>query len=234
MNLAFFLKVRSPFKILTSILLVFSVFACQSEKQPAQNRNDITNETAETDNRNAILFFGDSITAGLGVDLEQAFPFLIQAKIDSLGANYRVINGGNSGETSSGGLRRIDWMLRDTVDVFIYELGANDGLRGIDLDITRSNSETILQTVIGKYPNVKLLVAGGMLPPNLGSDYTTEFAEIYPALAEKFDAQLIPFILENVAGISELNQSDGIHPTPEGHKIISNTVWTYLAPLLDY
>jgi len=193
--------------------------------------NSIT-EPKEASTKN-ILFFGDSITAGHGLNPEDAFPALIQAKIDSLGLNYHVTNGGLSGDTSSGGLRRIDWMLKEKVDVFVFELGANDGLRGLDLTLTEKNSEAILSKVQEKYPDAQIVVAGMLIPPNLGAPYTEAFRTIFPNLATKFNATLIPFILEDVAGIQDLNQSDGIHPTEKGHKIISNTVWEYLEPLLN-
>ncbi|SHF41660.1 acyl-CoA thioesterase-1 [Fodinibius roseus] len=179
-----------------------------------------------------ILFFGDSITAGHGIDKQEAFPALIQQKIDSLGWNFQAINGGLSGETSSGGLRRIDWMLRQPVSVFVLELGGNDGLRGIDPEVTKRNLQMIMNKVRAKYPDAAIVLAGMQVPPNLGSDYTGAFREIYPALAEQNKAELIPFLLEGVGGNDELNQSDGIHPTAEGHKVVAKNVWEVLKPIL--
>jgi acyl-CoA thioesterase-1 len=179
-----------------------------------------------------ILFFGDSITAGNGIDQENAFPAIIQQKIDSLGWNFEVVNGGLSGETSAGGLRRIDWMLRQPVDVFVLELGGNDGLRGIDPATTKKNLQKIIDKVKQKYPGAKIILAGMQVPPNLGSRYTEQFKEIYPELARKNNVALIPFLLEGVGGNPELNQSDGIHPTIEGHKVIAETVWEVLKPIL--
>jgi len=175
-----------------------------------------------------ILFFGDSITAGYGVGKDQAFPALIQEKIDSLGLNYEVINGGLSGETSAGGLRRIDWMLQREIDIMILELGGNDGLRGIDLETTKENLQKIIDKTQQKYPQVKIILAGMQVPPNLGTDYTKQFRSIYPELARQNNLPLIPFILEGVGGVEELNLPDGIHPTAEGHKIIAETVWNEL------
>lgn len=184
------------------------------------------------DNPNRILFFGDSITAGHGIDKNEAFPALIQQRIDSLGWNYKVVNGGLSGETSAGGLRRIDWMLRQPVDVFVLELGGNDGLRGVDLSTTKDNLQKIIDKVREKYPEATIVLAGMQVPPNLGQEYTEEFCEMYPELAEENDIELVPFLLEGVGGNKELNQSDGIHPTAEGHKVLAENVWEVLKPIL--
>lgn len=185
------------------------------------------------DNPSRILIFGDSITAGHGIDEENAYPSYIQQKIDSLGWSFNVINGGLSGETSSGGLRRIDWMLREPVSVFILELGGNDGLRGIDPEVTKSNLQEIIDKVENQYPDAVIILAGMQVPPNLGSDYTEEFMQIYPDLAKENDVELIPFLLEGVGGNEELNQSDGIHPTAEGHKVVAQNAWEVLKPILQ-
>jgi len=179
-----------------------------------------------------VLFFGDSITAGYGVGEGHAFPALIEHKIDSLGWNVEVINAGLSGETSAGGLRRIDWLMRRAVDVLVLELGANDGLRGIDPASTRNNLQQIMDKVKAKNPAVKIILAGMQVPPNLGQDYTQLFRDIYPELARENNAKLIPFVLEGVAGKPELNQADGIHPTVEGHRIVAQNVWEVLKPVL--
>ncbi len=179
-----------------------------------------------------VLIFGDSITAGFGIEPQQAFPALIQERIDSLGLNYNVINAGLSGETSAGGLRRIDWVLQRTVDVMILELGGNDALRGIDLSSTKDNLQKIINKVQTKYPEAKIVIAGMQVPPNLGTDYTQQFASIFPALAEENELLLIPFLLEKVGGSPELNQSDGIHPTAKGHALVAKTVWEYLYPIV--
>jgi len=180
-----------------------------------------------------ILFFGDSITAGYGIDTENAFPALIQQKIDSLNWNYKAVNAGLSGETSAGGLRRIDWMLRQPVSVFVLELGGNDGLRGIDLDATKNNLQEIINKVEAKYPDAKIIITGMQVPPNLGPEYTKKFKEMYPELAEKNDTSLIPYFLDDLGGDSELMQSDGIHPTAKGHQKLAAKTWDTLKPMLQ-
>ena len=180
-----------------------------------------------------ILFFGDSITAGYSIDTKEAFPALIQQKIDSVGWDFKTVNAGLSGETSAGGLRRVDWMLRQPVSVFVLELGGNDGLRGIDLDVTKENLQKIIDKVEAKYPEAKIVVAGMQVPPNLGPEYTEKFKEMYPALAENNDAELIPFVLDGVGRNPKLMQNDGIHPNAKGHKVVAETVWDTLKPILQ-
>lgn len=182
--------------------------------------------------KKSILFFGNSLTAGYGLDPGLAFPNLIQQKIDENMGNYTVINAGLSGETSAGGVGRIDWVLNQPVDIFILELGANDGLRGLPLESTHKNLQGIIDKVKKKYPKVKIVLAGMMVPPNMGEDYSTNFLKIYPDLAEKNNAAYIPFLLDGVAGNPELNLADGIHPNVEGQKIVAENVWKVLKPLL--
>lgn len=184
------------------------------------------------ENQKVILFFGNSLTAGMGLDSNQAFPALIQEKIDETGKSYRVVNAGLSGETSAGGLNRIDWVLKQKVDIFVLELGANDGLRGLPLESTRDNLQGIIDKVKAKYPQVKIIVAGMMVPPNMGEDYSDEFVKIYPDLADGNGGKLIPFLLEGVAGDPNLNLPDGIHPNVEGQKIVAENVWKVLKPML--
>lgn len=179
-----------------------------------------------------ILFFGDSLTAGYGIDPDLAYPTLIQKRIEAAGIPASVTVGAVSGDTSAGGLRRINWMLRQPVDIFVLALGANDGLRGVDPDATRQNLQAIVDKVKGKYPQAKVVIAGMRMPPSLGQDYTTRFAAIYPVLAESNQATLIPFLLEGVGGSVELNLADRIHPNPKGHKILAETVWSAIKPLL--
>ncbi|HPI79180.1 MAG TPA: arylesterase [Cyclobacteriaceae bacterium] len=179
-----------------------------------------------------ILFFGDSITAGYGLSPEDAFPAHVEAMLVKKGMDVKVVNAGLSGETSAGGLSRIDWVLRQPIDVFILELGANDGLRGLPLGQTRANLQAIIDKVKAKNPKVRIVLAGMMVPPNLGEEYTTEFKEIYPRLARKNNASLIPFLLEGVAGDGQLNLADGIHPNVAGHKIVARTVLKTIEPLL--
>lgn len=180
-----------------------------------------------------ILFLGNSLTAGYGLTADEAFPALIQQKLDSAGYHYRVFNAGVSGETSAGGARRIDWLLRQPIAVLVLELGANDALRGQDLRATRANLQTIIDRTRARYPDVKIVIAGMQAPPNLGPRYTEEFRQLFIDLARENDATLIPFLLEGVGGVPELNQVDGIHPTAEGHRIIADNVWKVLERVLE-
>lgn len=179
---------------------------------------------AQTSKQKTILFFGDSLTAGYGLSPEEAFPALIEKQLNKPGPRVRVVNAGLSGETSAGGLSRIDWVLRQPIDIFVLELGANDGLRGLPLKQTAANLQAIIDKVRAKQPNVKIVMAGMMVPPNLGQAYTEEFRNIYPSIARKNDAVLIPFLLDGVAGDEKLNQADGIHPNAEGHRIIAKNL----------
>jgi acyl-CoA thioesterase-1 len=179
-----------------------------------------------------VLFFGDSLTAGYGLSVEEAFPALIEKKLNEKGKPAKVINAGLSGETSAGGLSRIDWVLRQPVDVFVLELGANDGLRGLPVEQTQKNLQAIVDKVKAKYPKVKIVIAGMMVPPNMGPDYTAKFRKVFPELAKRNSATLIPFLLQDVAGNEKLNQSDGIHPNVQGHKIVADNVYKIIHPLL--
>jgi acyl-CoA thioesterase-1 len=179
-----------------------------------------------------ILFFGDSLTAGYGLSVEEAFPNLVEKQLLKKGVQVKVVNAGLSGETSAGGLTRIDWILRQPVDILVLELGANDGLRGLPLDQTNKNLQGIIDKVKTKYPQCQLVLAGMMVPPNLGKAYTDQFKNIYPNLAKKNKAVLVPFLLEGVAGDEKLNLPDGIHPNVEGHQIVANNLVKILEPLL--
>jgi len=217
--------------IIVAIIILLS--ACNNNKKPvANNQNNIPTENTTNTKKKTIVFFGNSLTAGYGLSPEQAFPALIQKKIDSIGLPYNVVNAGVSGETSSGGKNRIDWILREPVDIFVLELGANDGLRGTPLSETKKNLQDIIDRVKAKYPEAKLIFAGMEIPPNMGQAYTTEFRNIYTDLAAKNMMTLIPFLLEGVGGEPELNQADGIHPTAEGHLIVADNVWKELQKLL--
>jgi acyl-CoA thioesterase I len=183
--------------------------------------------------RGTILFYGDSLTAGYGLDdsIAASFPGRIQEKIDAAGLPYRVINAGLSGETSAGGLRRIDWILRQSIDIFVLELGGNDGLRGLPVATLRHNLSRILDRVRAKNPQTQLVIAGMQMPRSMGS-YADEFAAVFPELADEYDAILIPSLLEGVGGVPEMNLPDGVHPTAEGHRRLAKNVWQYLKPLL--
>lgn len=179
-----------------------------------------------------ILFYGDSITAGYGIGTELAFPKLIEDRLLADGYEVDVVNGGLSGETTAGGLTRIDWMLNRKYDVFILELGGNDGLRGLPVEETRSNLRKIIERVRAKNPDTKIVVAGMMVPPNMGPDYSDEFKEVFKDVATSDNAVLIPFLLEDVGGIEKLNQPDGIHPNAEGHRIIAKNIYPVIKELL--
>lgn len=179
-----------------------------------------------------MLFLGTSLTAGQGVSEDEAFPALIQRKIDSAGLRFRVVNAGVSGETSAGGLRRLGWLLRQPVDVLVLELGANDGLRGQDVDSLEANLQAIIDRTKAADPGVAIVIAGMEAPPNMGAAFTSRFRAVFPRLARVNRAALIPFLLDGVGGVPALNQADGIHPTVDGHRIIAETVWRVLEPVL--
>ena len=179
-----------------------------------------------------ILFLGDSITAGYGLEPTQAYPALIQNKIHAKRWPFKVINAGQSGDTTAGGLGRMDWLLKNHIDVLILELGGNDGLRGLPAETTRKNLQAIIDRSREKYPDVKIILAGMRVPPNMGRDYANQFNGIFADLAKKNKAALIPFVLESVGGIPALNLADGIHPTAKGHEIVAANVWKVLEPIL--
>ena len=219
-------------------LFFMLLLSCGSDTSKKENKIENTPNKSEVENKQnsskkTILFFGDSLTAGYGLDdVNEAYPALIQTYIDSLSLNYTVINSGVSGETTAGGKGRINWVLNQKIDVFVLELGANDGLRGVPLKETRENLQAIIDAVLAKNATTKIILAGMQLPPNMGEDYTAEFKTIFPELAKKNKLDLIPFLLKNVGGIPELNQADGIHPTVEGHKILAKNVWTVLESVI--
>lgn len=230
--------VKKIFLKLCYFSLLFLLISCKTEstKKNETQVNAVNKKEANTTDKEItkkIVFFGDSLTAGYGLDdVNDAFPGLIQQNIDSLNLSYTVVNSGISGETTAGGKGRIDWVLNQKPDIFILELGANDGLRGVPLSETKENLQAIIDAVKQKYPSTRIVLAGMQIPPNMGQEYTSEFKNIFPELAKKNNLSLIPFLLENVGGIAELNQSDGIHPTEEGHKILAKNVWSVLVPLL--
>ncbi|WP_317128021.1 arylesterase [Mariniflexile fucanivorans] len=219
--------------------MLILLLSCKSDGSKKATESDTSTpkaeiETTQKSSSKKIVFFGDSLTAGYGLDdVNDAFPGIIQRKIDSLELDYSIVNSGVSGETTSGGKNRIDWVLNEKPSIFILELGANDGLRGVPLKQSKENLQAIIDAVKKKYPDTKIVLAGMQLPPNMGQTYTTEFKNIFPELAKKNDVQLIPFLLEDVGGVSALNQSDGIHPTKEGHQIMAKNVWDVLEPMLQ-
>jgi acyl-CoA thioesterase-1 len=218
-------------KILVCGLLALAA-ACGREQQRPAERASETEASPPDTSQPVVLFLGTSLTAGMGVSPEQAYPALIQTKIDSAGFGFRVVNAGNSGETSAGGLRRTDWLLRQPLAVLVVELGANDMLRGQDVAAMRANLQEIIDRTRAAHPEARIVIAGMQAAPNLGEPYAGEFARTFVELAEQNDAVLIPFLLDGVAGIPELNQPDGTHPTAEGQVIVAENVWVVLEPLL--
>ncbi len=201
-------------------------------KEDAKTETKNSMEKSPAEEKRTIVFLGNSLTAGYGLDPSQAFPALIQKKIDSMGLLYKVVNAGVSGETSSGGLGRISWILRQPIDIFVLELGANDGLRGIPVAETRKNLQAMIDSVASRYPAAKIMLAGMQIPPNMGATYASQFRELFPDLAKHNKITLIPFLLEGVGGEARFNQQDGVHPTAEGQAILAENVWKYLQPLL--
>ncbi|MDN3686961.1 arylesterase [Cyclobacterium jeungdonense] len=224
---------KLPFKYAPYVLAALTLlYSCnqkpQEDKQETQESAALEEKTA----KKTILFFGNSLTAGYGIEEEEAFPALIQEKVDSLGLDYDVINAGLSGETTASGLSRLDWFLEEKPEIFILELGGNDGLRGISLAETEKNLRNIISGVQEKFPETKIVLAGMQIPPNMGQEYSENFRKMYADIAQTTSVSLIPFLLEGVAGDPDLNLPDGIHPTEEGHRMVAENVWPYLKPLL--
>lgn len=226
------------YKIIVLIAFVFLSLSCKNSAKEAVAANEESNKLAlsvnsSKDAAKVILCFGNSLTAGYGLENEEAYPEVLDHVLDSLGYDYVVVNSGVSGETTSGGLNRIDWVMKQPVDIFILELGANDGLRGIATAETKKNLEDIIMKVKAKSPGVKILLAGMQMPPSMGFDYADDFKAVFPAVAEKTDVTLIPFFLENVGGHPDLNQADGMHPNAEGTKIVVENVMRELKGILQ-
>ncbi len=222
-----------PYCFLLGLVLLF--LSCKSEPQQTSNKTTSAStgevkkvEKVDSKKKKYILFFGDSITAGYGLDEDKAFPSMIQKRIDSIGLDYKVVNAGLSGETTAGGNGRIDWVLKQPVDIFVLELGGNDMLRGLGVEQTEANLRGILEKVKKKKPGIPIILAGMQAPPNMGNEYTNAFAKIYKKLAKEYETGFIPFILDGVGGIPSLNQADGIHPNEAGEKIVMETVWKTL------
>ncbi|WP_439696458.1 arylesterase [Mucilaginibacter sp. AW1-7] len=224
-------------KIFFILIATFALASCGSGDKSNANASapaDTADKAAASAQVQTILFFGDSLTAGYGLDdPADAFPGVIAKKIDSLKLPYKVINAGVSGETSAGGNGRIDWTLKQKVDIFILELGANDGLRGISPAETTRNLQSIIDKVKAKYPKAKLVMLGMQVPPNMGADYVNKFKAVFPTVAAKNKMALVPFLLQGVGGHPDLNQGDGIHPTEKGAKIVAENVWSVLKGQLD-
>ncbi len=221
--------------------LSLAFISCNQTETATQTETGQTTETGTTNSNQpadkkeetrTIVFYGNSLTAGYGLEPSQAFPALIQQRLDSLGYKYQVVNAGVSGETTAGGKSRIDWLLKKPLDIFVLELGANDGLRGLDTESTYSNLKTIITKVRDANPDAEIILAGMQLPPSMGQQYTRDFNEVFTRLAKDEKVHLIPFILEGVGGDPELNQNDGIHPTEEGQHILADNVWAVLEPIV--
>ena len=182
--------------------------------------------------RRTLVVLGDSIAAGYGLDPEQAYPSLLQEKIDHAHLPYRVVNAGVSGDTTAGGLRRVSWLLKQPVDVLLIELGGNDGLRGVNPEETEKNLQAIIDKTKAQYPTARIVIAGMQMPASMGQEFARKYRELFAIVARKNDATLVPFLLEGVGTRPELNQADRIHPTAEGHKIVAQTIWKVIEPLL--
>jgi acyl-CoA thioesterase I len=193
----------------------------------------LSSNAAETAPRKTLLILGDSLAAGYGLDPAEAFPALLQKRVDDANLAITVVNAGVSGDTTAGGLRRMDWMLRRPVDILLLELGGNDGLRGLSPDSTRTNLVQIIRKTREKNPSAAVVVAGMQMPPNMGEAYGVRFRDVFPQVAREERATLIPFLLEGVGGIAELNQPDQIHPTAAGHALIASNLWIVLEPVLQ-
>ena len=212
---------------------MFGLLASLSGCDPTNEKpRDAGPSSVSATERPSVVFLGTSLTAGLGLDPEQAYPALIQRKIDSAGLNYRVVNAGVSGETSAGARRRVDWLFREPVAVLVVETGANDGLRGLPADSLRANIQSVLDRARTLEPAPRLVLIGMRVPPNYGLAYSQQFQRIYPELARSNGAELVPFLLEGVGGVAALNQPDGVHPTAEGQRVMAETVWGVLEPVL--
>ncbi|MBN8249605.1 MAG: arylesterase [Verrucomicrobia bacterium] len=187
---------------------------------------------AEAPPHKSLLVLGDSLAAGFGLDPSESFPALLQRKADEAQLPVTVINAGVSGDTSAGGLRRLDWLLRRPADILLVELGGNDGLRGLPTEATRTNLSAIIRKIRARNPDASVVIAGMQMPPNMGEAYGTRFREVFPGVAREEKALLIPFLLEGVGGIPELNQPDQIHPTAAGHQVIASNLWIHLEPVI--
>lgn len=216
--------------------LALAAAACGAKPEPPSTSTAAANATpaaatmpASTQPR--IVALGDSLTAGLGLAPDQAYPALLQARLKSAGLDYEVVNAGVSGDTSAGGLERLEWALQGNVKILIVALGGNDALRGLPADALAANLSQIIERARAR--QIRVVLAGMEAPPNYGRDYIVSFHKVFPALAEKYHVAFVPFLLQNVAGLVELNQADGIHPTPAGARIVADNVWAVLKPLAE-
>jgi acyl-CoA thioesterase-1 len=227
---------RGPLRILAAsavglLLVIATSSACRREQTRAAAPESRPKVEAIAQ-RPTIVFLGTSLTAGFGLEPEEAYPALIQQRLDEAGLAWRVVNAGVSGETSAGALRRIDWLMQQPIGVLVIETGANDGLRGQDTEAMRRNIQALIDRARRAQPPPRLLLLGMQAPPNMGTDYARRFRDVYRGLAQDNGIPLVPFLLDGVGGIGSLNQADGIHPTAAGQKRLADTVWQALRPLL--
>ncbi|MEP0545404.1 MAG: arylesterase [Rhodothermales bacterium] len=226
---------------LIAFMLLFALLpGCSSSPDPAPAEAPAATaapeSTPSSDDALTIVYLGDSLTAGYGLagGEDQAYPALIAAKVEALGWNVRTVNAGLSGDTSAGGLRRLEWLAsRQDIDVLVLALGANDGLRGLPVEAMRENLEAIIARARAANPDVRIVLAGMMVPTNMGGAYGERFNGVFRAVAAEQDVALIPFLLDGVGGVRALNQPDGVHPTAEGQRIMAETVWATLRPVLE-
>ncbi|MEY4324845.1 MAG: hypothetical protein RIS24_1016 [Verrucomicrobiota bacterium] len=222
---------RSPVALWVALCLGLMGFGLLGWGTPAAET--VSNPSGTPPADKVLVVLGDSLSAGFGVDPSEAWPARIQEKIRHSGLPWKLVNAGLSGDTSAGGLRRLDWILRRPVDALLLELGSNDGLRGLPLEATRTNLQRVIERTRAKHPNVRIVLAGMKMPENLGEAYTRQFESIYRDLAQSHQATLIPFLLEGVGGRPELNLPDQIHPNAEGHRRVATNVWKVLQPVLQ-
>jgi len=216
-------------RLRVAVALAVLVAGCGGDDVPVADRAPPAPATGE---RGRIVFLGTSLTAGLGLDPDQAYPALIQRKLDAAGLRYEAVNAGVSGETSAGARRRIDWLLQQPAAVLVIETGANDGLRGLEVDSMRSNIQAMIDEAEAKAPKPVVVLVGMRAPPNLGFSYSRQFEKVFPELAKENELPLVPFLLDGVAGRPSLNQADMIHPTADGQRLMAETVWKVLEPVL--
>jgi acyl-CoA thioesterase I len=205
--------------------------ASASAAEAERRRDAGRHSDAARDDRPRVVILGDSLTAGLGLPIDESYPALLQQRIDAAGLEYRVVNAGVSGDTSAGGLSRLDWALEGNVRVLVVALGGNDGLRGLAPTQLENNLAQIIERAQAR--RISVILAGMEAPPNYGREYIVAFHKVYPALARKYHVPLVPFLLTGVAGSETLNQSDGIHPTAAGARVVADNVWAVLAPVLE-
>jgi acyl-CoA thioesterase-1 len=221
---------------LSRIVIVFAALAaaaCSSPESPGapERAPEAPVAAAPASDRPKIVILGDSLTAGYGLDKAQSYPSLLQQRLDATGQKYEVVNAGVSGDTTAGGLRRLDWSIEGNTRILVVALGGNDGLRGLPVDDSRKNLDAIITRA--KQRGITVILAGMEAPPNYGPVYTSEFRAMFSDLAREHDVALIPFLLEGVAGVASLNISDGIHPNPEGARMLERTVWKALEPAIE-